>query len=68
MFVKINDRALRASNPTLLREQITLAYTEIDRLQGINNNRSAEVLQPNAELQNQQRAHHTSYQQLVNEK
>jgi hypothetical protein len=64
MFVRISDRAFRASNPTLLREQITLAYTEIDRLQDLNNNRSAEVLQLNTELQN----HHTDYQQLLNEK
>ena len=59
MFVKINERALRASNPTLKREQITIAYTEIDRLQELVNNLSAEVLQLTTERQNQQLAHGT---------
>ena len=33
MFEKINDRALRASNPSLLRDHVMSAYNEIDRQQ-----------------------------------
>ena len=69
IFSKLSIDALRRSyNINNLKNHITLAYTEIDRLQDLNNNRSAEVVQLNAELQNQQKAHHTDYQQLVNEK
>jgi hypothetical protein len=55
IFSKLSIEALRRSyNINNLKTHITSAYTEIDRLQGINNNRSAEVLQLTIELQNQQ--------------
>jgi len=68
MFTKANEHTFRNTNPVTLKSHITSAYTGIDRLQDLNNNRYAEVLQLNTELQNQQMAHHTDYQQLVNEK
>ena len=61
MFTKANEHAFRNANPVTLKSHITSAYTEIDRLQVLNNNRSAEVLQLSNELQNQQMAHHAHY-------
>jgi hypothetical protein len=68
MFRKVTEHALRTTTTPNLKSHIISAYEEIDRLQDLNNNRSAEVVQLNTELQNQQKAHHTDYQQLVNEK
>ena len=48
------DSLKRTHNKNSLQNHITSAYTEIDRLQGINNNRSAEVVQLTIKLQNQQ--------------
>ena len=51
-----------------LKNHLTIAYKGIDRLQDLNNSRSAEVVQLTTELQNQQLAHGISYQLLLNEK
>jgi regulator of replication initiation timing len=66
---KLSIRAIRSSRDIgSLKNHLNNAYEEIGRLQVLNNNRSAEVVQLNTELQNQQLAHHTNYQLIVNEK